>query len=132
MPPKVEILVAEDSATQAAQFEFLLEEAGYAVRLARDGREAVEQARQSQPDLVVTDLEMPELNGLEVVTTLQSEFPKLPVILITARGSESIASEALQKGAASYVPKHNLEMDLVPTLQRILRHSCKSIQQTTR
>ena len=120
MPAKADILVAEDSSTQAVEFEFLLEEAGCAVNLAKDGREAVEQVREAQPDLVVTDLEMPEMNGLEVVEALQREFPKLPVVLITARGSERIASQALQKGAASYVPKENLAADLIPTLQRIL------------
>ena len=120
MPAKAEILVAEDSNTQATQFALLLEDMGYAARLTSNGREAVEQVRESQPDLVLTDLEMPEMNGLEVVETLQREFPKLPVVLITARGSELIASQALQKGAASYVPKQNLASDLIPTLERIL------------
>ncbi len=120
MLAKPAILVAEDSPTQAFQFQYLLEEAGYEVRLTNNGRDAVEQVRIRQPDLVVTDLEMPEMNGLEVVETLHREFPKLPVVLITARGSELIASQALRRGAASYVPKQNLEADLIPTLQRIL------------
>ena len=120
MSGKPEILVAEDSMTQATQFQFLLEEAGYFVRLASDGREAVEAVRANQPDLVVTDLVMPEMNGLEVVQTLQQEYPKLPVVLITARGSESIAAKALQHGATSYVPKQDLDSVLIPTLERIL------------
>jgi CheY-like chemotaxis protein len=120
VPPKAEIIVAEDSPTQAAQIRILLEQAGFATRLAQNGREAVELVRQALPDLVLTDLQMPKMNGLEVVETLRLEFPKLPVVLTTALGSETIAAQALHKGAASYVPKKVLETELIPTLERIL------------
>lgn len=114
-----EILIAEDSPTQALQLRILLEQAGYRVRIATDGLDAVNQVRERQPDLVVTDLEMPELNGLEVVEILKCEYPRLPVVLTTSRGSELIASQALRKGAESYVPKQNAATELIPTLERI-------------
>jgi CheY-like chemotaxis protein len=114
------VLVVEDSPTQQLQIQAYLEESGYEVQLAENGRVALDLVRQSKPDMVVTDLEMPQMNGLELVAALQDEFQKLPVVLITARGSELIAAAALKAGAASYVPKQQLEFDLVPTLGRIL------------
>ncbi len=120
MAAKARLLIAEDSPTQALQIQAFLEDAGFEVQVTTNGREALEAVRKNQPDLVVTDLEMPEMNGLELVDALQSEFERLPVVLITARGSEEIAAAALKKGAASYVPKRELESDLIPTLERIL------------
>ncbi|MDA1163599.1 MAG: response regulator [Planctomycetota bacterium] len=72
------------------------------------------------PDLILTDLQMPGLNGLELVERVREEWLSLPVILMTAAGSEDIASQALKVGAASYVPKKRLGNDLIPTVQRIL------------
>ena len=72
------------------------------------GREALAALPARLPDVVLTDLDMPEMNGLELVEAVRRDFPAVPVILMTALGSEEIAVEALQKGAASYVPKRNL------------------------
>lgn len=71
-------------------------------------------------DLVLTDLQMPGLNGLQLVERIRSDWPSLPVILMTAAGSEDIAAQALKVGAASYVPKRRLNDDLVSTVQKIL------------
>lgn len=119
MNTKTTVLVAEDSRTQAVRFQLLLEKAGFQVVLAADGKQAMEMIRETRPDVVVTDLDMPEMNGLELVEAVHLEFPGIPIILATAVGSETIAAEALRKGAASYVPKRFLN-DLVPTLQQLL------------
>jgi CheY-like chemotaxis protein len=113
------VLVAEDSRTQATQFQWLLEKAGFHAVMATNGLEALEMIRTSPPDVVITDLEMPEMNGLELVEAVHAEFPAIPMILATAVGSEAIAAEALRKGAASYVPKQFLQ-DLIPTVKRLL------------
>jgi anti-sigma regulatory factor (Ser/Thr protein kinase) len=63
---------------------------------------------------------MPEMNGLEFVRHMKSEHPLIPVILMTGQGSEDIAVEALERGAASYVPKRLLGSDLVETVERVL------------
>lgn len=115
-----EIIVAEDSPTQAVQLKSFLESAGHQIRLVNNGIEAINAVREKRPDILVTDLEMPEMNGLEVVEVLRTEFPKLPIVLITSRGSEMIAAEALQKGATSYVPKRVLDKQLLPTLDQTL------------
>ncbi len=113
------VLVAEDSRTQSVLFRSLLEKAGYHAVMAGNGREAMDMIRNMPPDVVITDLNMPEMNGLELVEAVHAHFPGIPVILATGVGSEEIAAEALRKGAASYVPKRNLR-DLIPTLQRLL------------
>ena len=115
------LLIAEDSATQVVFIKALLEDAGFDVEVVSNGHEALENIRQCLPALVVTDLEMPHMNGLELVEAVKDEFPSLPVVLITSHGSEEIAAEALKRGAASYVPKRNMENDIVETLRRILQ-----------
>ena len=113
------VLVAEDSKTQSVLIRSLLEKAGFNAVMAANGREALAMIRNMPPDVVITDLNMPEMNGLELVEAVHADFPKIPVILATGVGSEEIAAAALRKGAASYVPKRNLK-DLVPTLKRLL------------
>jgi CheY-like chemotaxis protein len=90
------------------------------VRFAADGKEALAQLAREQPDLVLTDLQMPEMDGLQLMTAIKKDYPRVPVVLMTARGSEDIAARALTAGAASYVPKRNLAQDLPVTVQRIL------------
>jgi len=115
------ILVVEDSRTQALQIQLLLEEgAGYEVSLAGNGLEALEVLKAGLPDIVLTDMSMPEMNGLELVEAVRREYPGLPIVLMTAMGSEEIAVQALQAGAASYVPKKNLNQDILPTLENVL------------
>lgn len=120
-PPNApRVLVVEDSRTQAEEIRLLLEESGFEVALAGDGQHALDALARSLPDLIATDLEMPRLNGLQLVDAVRRKHPSVPVVLITAHGSEAIASKALRKGAASYVPKALLDQELVPTLENIL------------
>ncbi len=90
------------------------------VVFAANGREALALLDQSQPDLVLTDLHMPEMDGLELTVKIRKDFPLVPVILMTAFGSEEIAIQALQKGAASYVPKRVLAQNLAETVDTVL------------
>ncbi|WP_437229765.1 response regulator [Planctomicrobium sp. SH661] len=120
----INILVVDDSAMdQKIAAGLLRRDTGWEIEFAADGRQAWTRIRDSNaalPDVVVTDLQMPEMNGLELVREVQREFPLVPVILMTAQGSESIAVEALQQGAASYVPKAKLAALLAPTVQQVL------------
>lgn len=92
----------------------------WTIEYASDGKEGLEAIRRQKPDLVLTDLQMPELDGLELCCAVRSEFPDVSVILMTARGSEEVAMQALQAGAASYVPKRVLAQQLVETVRRVL------------
>jgi DNA-binding response OmpR family regulator len=93
------------------------------VMYASDGEEALRQMAERRPNLVVTDLIMPNLDGLELVAAVTERYPLVPVILMTGKGSEEIAVEALKAGAASYVPKSALSSMLVETVENVLAMS---------
>src|SRR5262249_39790645 len=73
-----------------------------------------------KPDIVISDLRMPDMNGLELVEAIRNQYPGLPVILMTAHGSEETAMQALRTGATNYVPKRNLARELVATVNSVL------------
>ncbi len=88
------------------------------VRYADNGRQALEAIQQQLPDIVVTDMRMPVMDGLELVEAIRRQYGTLPIIVMTAVGSEELAAEALQKGASSYVPKRRLAQDLAQVVKR--------------
>lgn len=120
MSEAARILAVDDSATQLHHLKMLLEGAGYDVSTARDGVEAVELVQTEIFDLVVSDLQMPNLDGLGVIREMARLEIAVPVIVVTAAGSEMIAAQALHAGAASYVPKSGSDSILIPTVQRVL------------
>lgn len=115
------VLVVDDSEVDRRLVGGLLEkQGGCQVVYAPDGIAALRHFETAIPDLVLTDLQMPEMDGLQLVASIKGDFPLIPVILMTAQGSEEIASEALRRGAASYVPKKKLAEDLIDTVERVL------------
>ena len=115
------VLVVDDSGTDRLIAERLLSaEADLSVEAVSDGATALERLEADPPDLVLTDLVMPGMDGLEVVATIRAEFPGLPVVLMTSQGSEETAVKALRAGAASYVPKRNLASSLADTVHDVL------------
>lgn len=115
------VLVVDDSATDRTLIGGLLErELEIDVQFAHDGRDALRHFEQQVPDVVVTDLVMPDMNGLELIDVLTKAHPLTPVIMLTARGNEEIAVAALEKGAASYVPKRTMSWRLPHTVTQIL------------
>lgn len=115
------VLVVDDSAADRhLAGEFLTEDADLEVRYAVDGAEALTQIKHAAPDLVLTDLMMPGVDGLELVATAKAKYPLVPVIIMTSMGSEETAVRALQQGAASYVPKRMLACDLLETVHSVL------------
>lgn len=114
------VLLVEDSPTQAMEMTMLLEAADHEVTHVANGQLGLEQLRQTSIDVVVTDLEMPELNGLELVQSMRSNFSHIPTILVTGHGSEDLAAEALQRGAAGYVPKNQMTQSLNDTIIDVL------------
>jgi CheY-like chemotaxis protein/anti-sigma regulatory factor (Ser/Thr protein kinase) len=117
----IKVLVVDDALADRALVSGLIAKRLESFILeAPDGRQALTMIETHRPDIVLTDLHMPELNGLELVTAVKANFPEIPVLLMTALGSEEIAAQALQRGAASYVPKRRLAEDLVRTVERVL------------
>src|SRR5437667_377442 len=95
-------------------------ELDWVIEYAENGREALTFMSDLVPHVVVTDLMMPDIDGLELVETVRAEHPEVPVILITGQGSETLALEALERGAASYVPKGQLADKLADTVKQVL------------
>ena len=115
------LLVVDDSRVDRRLVGGLLQKTGeYEVIYAENGRDALQRLELDIPDAVLTDLHMPELNGLELVQAIKSDYPLIPVLLMTAQGSEELAVEALRLGAASYVTKRRLGEDLISTVHQIL------------
>ena len=115
------LLVVDDSRVDRRLVGGLLQKTGeYEVIYAENGRDALERLELDIPDAVLTDLHMPEMNGLELVQAIKSDYPLIPVLLMTAQGSEELAVEALRLGAASYVTKRRLGEDLISTVHQIL------------
>ena len=117
------LLVVDDSTADREMAAHLLAQESWRVLHAADGQEALAQMRDHDVDLVLTDLVMPNLDGLAFVKQSKIDHPLVPVVLMTARGSEEIAVQALEAGAASYVPKKTLVRDLVEVVERILEAS---------
>ena len=115
------ILVVDDSAVDRRLVGAILGKVeDWSVSYAENGKQALEIVNGSVVNVVVTDLQMPEMDGLELVKELTSTYPAIPIVLITSNGNEKIAIEALKAGASSYSPKAALKEDLVPTLRSVL------------
>lgn len=132
--PVVTILVVEDSSVDRMLIGGILaKECGprtgtepWEIEFACDGIEALNRLNASERptvDIVVTDLQMPNLDGLGLVKEIRQTRPDLPVVLITSQGSEEIAIQALRAGATSYSPKSMLRTDLGRTVRQILTMS---------
>ncbi|MCA9630698.1 MAG: response regulator [Myxococcales bacterium] len=114
------ILVVDDSPLDRKLAGRLLEKSGFETSFAENGAQALESIAAMAPDLVLTDMIMPEMDGLQLVETVHARFPALPVVLMTAHGSESVAVQALRRGATSYVPKRDLARELASTIRDVL------------
>lgn len=115
------ILVVDDSAVDRRLAGGLLEkDSDFSIRYAVHGADGLDKMREQLPDLVLTDLVMPEMDGLDLVSMVRSTYPAIPVILMTSAGNEEICVQALQRGAASYVPKRVLSQRLLDTVRQVL------------
>jgi CheY-like chemotaxis protein/anti-sigma regulatory factor (Ser/Thr protein kinase) len=122
--PAHTILVVDDSVMDRHLAGAIIQKADdWQVTFASNGKEALEALQQQTPDVVLTDMLMPEMDGLELVQAIRVKYPLVPVILMTAHGSEDLAIQALRNGAASYVPKKSLARDLAETLDGVLAAS---------
>ena len=115
------VLIVDDSSLDRQLASGLLKaQSALEIRQASDGKQALDSIERDTPDIVVTDMHMPEMNGLKLVEATRTRFPNVPIVLITGQGSEELAVAALQAGAASYVPKTALQRDLTPTIMNVL------------
>ncbi|MGZ6825610.1 MAG: response regulator [Mycobacteriales bacterium] len=122
MSSRQRVLVVDDDPTVSDVVARYLEHAGYAVAVVPDGRVALDKAVADPPDLVVLDLMLPGLDGLEVFTRLRAQAP-VPVVMLTALGDEADRLVGLELGADDYVTKPFSPRELVLRVQSVLRRS---------
>ena len=116
------ILVVDDDPTVSEVVARYLERDGYAVETVSDGRTALDRALAEPPDLVVLDLMLPGLDGLEVCRRLRALAP-VPIVILTARGQESDRIVGLELGADDYVAKPFSTKELVARVRAVLRRA---------
>ena len=116
------ILIADDDIELSALLKEYFEGEGFFVRLAHDGRVALDEARQPGLDLVVLDVMMPEMNGMDVLRELRKES-RLPVIMLTARGDDMDRILGLELGADDYVPKPCNPRELLARIRAVMRRA---------
>ena len=120
MPESPRILVVDDDATAGAVLAEVLTKAGYGVELARGGAEAVEKGQRVSVDLVLTDIKMPDMDGMAVLERFRQFSPETPIILLTAFGAIESAIEAIKGGAYDYISKPFKKDEVLLTIRRAL------------
>jgi DNA-binding NarL/FixJ family response regulator len=114
------VLVADDYDGMLKAFQRLLEPSCEVVGSVQNGRALLDAAVALQPDIIVADLAMPDLGGLDVCRTVKASLPQTKVVLVTAGGDESIARAAFRAGASAFVLKHAAAQDLLVAIERAL------------
>ncbi|TWP44528.1 response regulator transcription factor [Lentzea tibetensis] len=116
------VLVAEDNEMQAEMLGHYLRQEGYEVRIVHDGRSAIDEVRRDLPDLLILDVMMPKVDGLDVVRVLRAESD-LPVLMLTARSTEDDLLHGLDLGADDYVTKPYSPRELMARVRTLLRRA---------
>lgn len=118
------ILVVDDEEANRLALERILVREGYDVRHAEDGRQAMQRLREERPSLVLTDLKMPGMDGLELMRAARAVEPELEVVLLTAYGTVETAVEAMKEGAFDFLTKPLKRAEILRTVRKALeKHS---------
>ena len=120
------VLVVEDESSIREVVKLYLKRAGYDVRVAKDGLEAIEALTKEMPDLIVLDLMLPHVNGMEITRWLR-ERGDVPIIMLTARREEADRIAGLEMGADDYVVKPFSPQELVSRVRAVLRRTYGSL-----
>lgn len=122
-PARKKVLVVEDSLTARELEKSMLEAAGYEVRTATDGAEGLERLAEGKVDLIVTDIQMPRMDGFAMLRRVKSDdrYRNIPVIIVTTRGDEADRKRGLELGADAYLTKSSLSRaDLLENTRRLI------------
>ncbi|NUB11131.1 response regulator [Azospirillum sp. Vi22] len=119
---KPTILVADDEPSIVLSLQVLLQKAGFAVRIARNGEEALESVAESTPDLILLDAMMPRRDGFDVCQSLRANpaYQALPIIMLTAKSRDVERQKGMALGATDYITKPFSTRDLVTTVRKYL------------
>lgn len=116
------IVLAEDNSTLSLLLKFRLEKEGYKLLIAADGKEAIELIEQHNPELILTDIMMPFISGLEVISHVRNKLNlQTPIIVFSAAGQEEMVLKAFNLGANDFMGKPFSPNELVIRVKRLLR-----------
>jgi len=118
----MKILVCEDEEMLLTSLEFRLRKQGFEVIRATDGQEAKDKVQSEMPDLVIADIMMPHVSGLELTTFIRNEMKSaMPIIMISALGNDDTVLEAFQLGANDFISKPFKPIELVLRIKKIFQ-----------
>lgn len=118
----MKILICEDEEILLTAIEFRLRKQGFELMLAKDGMEALEQIRHEMPDLVVADVMMPNLTGLELIKYIRTELKSsVPIIVISALEYDEFVLQSFHQGANDFIAKPFKPAELILRIRRILQ-----------
>jgi DNA-binding NarL/FixJ family response regulator len=122
----IKVLLADDHAIFRAGLRRLVEEAGdmAVVAEAADGHEAIKQVHDAIPDVAVIDISMPGLDGLDVISQLNSSHPNLPILVLTMHEEEQYVVRAISTGAKGYITKRSVPEQLVQAIRKVHAGGC--------
>jgi two-component system chemotaxis sensor kinase CheA len=124
IPKAGKILIAEDSITSRTLIKNILETAGYQVTTSVDGADAFSKVSSDDFDIVVSDVDMPRMNGFELTARIRQDYKlhELPVVLVTALGSREDRERGIEAGADAYIVKSNFDQtDLINIIKKLIR-----------
>lgn len=116
------VLIVDDEVNIVISLEFLMEQAGYELRVARNGEEAMDQVASFVPHLILLDVMMPQINGFEVCRRIRANpaWQNIKIIMLTAKGREVEITKGLALGANAYVTKPFSTKELLAQVRQIL------------
>lgn len=120
---KRKILIVEDEQSIATLIEYNLGQAGYETKVATDGKEALQLVTEQHFDFIVLDLMLPEIDGLQVCTTIRENENDVPILMLTAKSDEENKVLGLQSGADDYLTKPFSPKELIARIEAILRRT---------
>lgn len=113
------ILMVDDNPADIDEMKAILTNAGYSTLTQPDGVHILEFLHSHLPDIIMLDLVMPKMNGIEILRELKREFPEIPVIMCSAAGLEQVVTLAMRVGAAGYVVKPYQKEELLENIKKI-------------
>ena len=133
MKSKLKIFIAEDNELLLQTIGFYLEMQGYELSLVKDGREAIKKIKESHYDLIVTDINMPFHNGMEIISIVRNELKlETPIVILTTMRIESIELEAFHLGATDFITKPFSPQVLAARIEKIFNKLSKEVFQEVR
>ena len=121
MVSRIRLLLADDHLETAAQLRQLLQQEFEVIAHVTDGRSLVRDAKRLSPDVIVSDISMPEMDGISATAAMLRENPAARIVLVTVHGDPTLVARGLETGALGYVLKDSAGDDLVPAIYAALR-----------